>query len=291
MGEFCALTAAMIWALAVILFKRSGETVAPFALNLFRVGVSSLFFLLVLLLLRKPFLQPVPAQDYLLLAASGGLGIALSDTLFHRSLNAIGAGITAIVDCLYAPFIVLFAMMILGERLSAWQIAGMGLVIGGVLLTTGHRPPSGATRSQLLAGIVWGILAMAALGLGIVIAKPVLERTPVLWASSVRAFSALILMLPFALFSRERGRIFRTFRPVATWRFSLTGTLLGSCLSLLFWIAGMKYTQAGTAAILNQPSTIYMLIFASLFLKEPFTQRKVLAAFLAIGGILLVITG
>jgi len=34
-----------------------------------------------------------------------------------------------------------------------------------------------------------------------------------------------------------------------------------------------------------------VLFFATIFLREPFTRRKLLAAALALGGILLVITG
>ena len=45
MGEFFALMAALVWASAVIFFKRSGETIAPFALNLFRVTVSMVVFI------------------------------------------------------------------------------------------------------------------------------------------------------------------------------------------------------------------------------------------------------
>jgi drug/metabolite transporter (DMT)-like permease len=59
----------------------------------------------------------------------------------------------------------------------------------------------------------------------------------------------------------------------------------------MLWIAGMKYTQAGSAAIINQSSTIFVLVFASLFLGEPFTGRKVVASALALGGILMVTLG
>jgi drug/metabolite transporter (DMT)-like permease len=277
--------------MAVIFFKRSGETVSPFALNFFRVTVSGLVFLAILLITGQELIYPVAWSDYLLLALSGILGIAVSDTFFHRCLNLVGAGITAIVDCLYSPFIVLFAFLLLGERLGPWQLLGMALVIGGVLLTSRHRPPAGATRRQLLMGIAWGVLAMGTLGLGIVIAKPVLERTPVLWASTLRALAAVAVMLPAALISTKRRRILGVFVPKRDWRFSLPGTALGSCLALLFWIGGMKYAKAGTAAILNQTSTIYVLLFAALFLKEPFTRRKVLAAALAVSGILMVILG
>ncbi len=64
--------------------------------------------------------------------------------------------------------------------------------------------------------------------------------------------------------------------------------MLGSYLALIFWIAGMKYSQVGVAAILNQSSTIYILILAALVLGEPFTRRKLVASVLAVAGILLV---
>jgi drug/metabolite transporter (DMT)-like permease len=291
MGEFFALTTAVVWAVAVILFKKSGESVSPFALNFFRVTVSSVLFVVTLLVLDIPFITDAPLTDYIILFLSGTIAIAISDTLFHLGLNIVGAGITAIVDCLYSPFIVLTAFIMLKERFGFLQICGMVLIISGVLIAARHKPPEGVSRRRLALGILWGVLAMATLAVGIVIAKPVLNRSPVLWATAWRQFGCLISMLPVALISPRRRAIFSTFKPARTWRFSLTGTIVGSYLSLIFWIAGMKYTQAGTAAILNQTSTIYVLIFASLFLKEPFTKRKAAAAVLAVAGIVMVTMG
>jgi drug/metabolite transporter (DMT)-like permease len=168
---------------------------------------------------------------------------------------------------------------------------GMMLVIAGVLIASRHRLPAGTDTRTLAIGILWGVLAMVTLALGIVIAKPVLGRVSVLWATTIRQLGALVVLLPLALVSPRRRRILSVFRPVATWKFTLTGTIMGSCLALLFWIAGMKYTQAGTAAILNQTTTIFILILAALFLKETFTRRKVVAALLALVGIVLVILG
>jgi len=290
MGEFFALMAALVWASAVILFKKSGETISPFSLNLFRVTVSVLVFLPLLALSGQGFRQPAPRGDYLILALSGVLGIALSDTFFHRALNSIGAGLTAIVDTLYSPFILLFATLILGERPGARQFSGMVMVAGAVLIASRARRPEGMSLGTLLRGMLWGMMAMATVGLAIVIAKPVLERHPVIWSTTVRQSASLLVMLPVALISPKRRALFAVFRPKRAWRFSLPGTLLGSCLALLFWIGGMKYAEASTAAILNQTSTLYVLILATVFLHEPFTRRKLLAACLALGGILMVTT-
>jgi len=291
MGEFYALAAAIVWAFAVILFKRSGETVSPYALNLFRVSVSGALFLFILAGMGEPLLGRAPSRDYLVLVASGVIGIALADTLFHKSLNIVGAGITAIIDCLYSPLVVLFAFFLLSERITLWQMLGMLLIILGVFIASRHDPPRGTSRRNLVEGIVWGVLAMVALSLGIVIAKPVLNHSPVFWATTIRQIGALAVMIPAAVISPRRRMYFEVFRPARTWKFTLTGTLLGSFFALLFWIAGMKYTEASIAAILNQTTTIYVLIFATLFLKEQFTRRKIWASLLALSGICLVIWG
>jgi drug/metabolite transporter (DMT)-like permease len=291
MGEFFALIAAVIWASAVILFKRSGETISPLNLNLFRVAVSCILFTVTLTVLGEPIWGRAPLADYLILFASGVIAIAISDTLLHMSLNIVGAGINAIVDCLYSPSVIIFAYILLGERLGVWQFIGMAFIIGGVLVAAKHEPPPGTTPRRLLVGILWGVLSMATLGLGIVIAKPVLNRSPVFWAAAVRQIGSLGALLLVSIVSPRRRTIFAVFRPDRSWRFALPGTVCGSFLSLLFWIAGMKYTQAGTAAILNQSSTIFILLFASLFLRERFTKRKLAASAIAVAGIVMVTAG
>jgi len=289
MGEVYALTCALVWGLAVILFRRSGETMPPLALNLFRVAISSVLFLVTLGIRGQPLLRAAPVADYAILAASGVIAIAISDTLFHACLNRVGAGINAIVDTLYSPFIMLFAALMLGESMGGLRLLGMGLIISGVLLTTRAQPPPGTTRRTLVTGILLGVGAMASIAFGIVLAKPVLERTDVLWATTVRQLASLAVLLPAALLAPARRRYIAVFRPQASWRFSIPGTLLGSYVALLFWIAGMKHTAAGTAAVLNQTSTIHVLVFASLFLGERFTQRKAVAAVLALAGVGLVL--
>ncbi len=291
MGELFALSTAVTWSIAVILFKKSGEKVPPFALNFFRVAVSSLLFVLMFVAIREPVFGVAPVRDYLILIASGVIAIAVSDTLFHMCLNRVGAGLNAIIDGLYSPSIVFFAWLLIGEKLSHWQLAGMGSVLLGIFIATRHSPPPGATRSQLIFGIIWGVLSMLTLGVGIVIAKPVLNHSPVLWATAVRQVGCFLAMLPVALLLPSRKRIFSNFIPHSSWKYMIPGTVIGSFLSLIFWIAGMKYTQAGTAAILNQTSSIYIIILATVFLRERLTIRKVTALVLALAGIIMVTAG
>ncbi len=240
MGLFFALMTAVMWAAAIIYLKRSGETAPPFALNLFRVALSSALLAPTVVIAGQDLFYPAPLRDYLILIASGVVAIAISDTFLLMALNRLGAGIMAIVDCLYAPFVVLFAFIMLGERLGIAQWAGMALVIVGVLIAARHEPPRGTTRRQILVGSLFGVLAMMTVAFGIVLAKPVLERSPILWATTIRQFGALIVMIPAALLLPERRGIFGLFRPMRSWKYMVPATLLGSYLALIFWIGGMK---------------------------------------------------
>lgn len=289
MGEFFALACGLAWAFAVILFRKSGETVSPLALNLFRVTVSSVLFLGALLATGRPLLEQAPWADYGILAASGVIAIAISDTLFHMCLNRVGAGISAIVDTFYSPFILVLAFFMLGETMGTVQVVGMVFILAGILTATRVQPPRGMGRSALVRGILLGVAAMATLAFGIVLAKPVLERSDVLWATAVRQFGSFLVLAPAALIHPDRRAIWGVLRPQGSWRYSLPGTVLGSFLALILWIAGMKHIPAGKAAVLNQTSTIYILLLAALLLKEPFTRRKAVASGLAILGVLLVL--
>lgn len=288
MGELFALLCALFWAVAVILFKRSGESVPPFALNLYRVGVSSVLLAVTCEVAGQSLTRAAPWRDVLILVGGGILSIAVADTLFHKCLNMVGAGVTAIVECLYSPLMIIFAFLLLGETVGPWDLAGMVMVVGGVLVASGPPEVDALARGRRLRGMLWGAGAMACLTLGVIAVKPVLESQPVLWATTVRQIGALAVMLPIAVASPRRGAWLGVFRPRADWPYTLGGTVAGSYLALMFWLGGLKHTQAGVAAILNQTSTVYVLILAVVVLKESFTWRTAAAAVLAVGGILTV---
>src|SRR4030042_3975119 len=121
LGETLALLTAVAWAIAVISCKRSGETVHPIALNVFKNILALVLFLPTLPLFGESFFHDAPTGDYLLLLASGALGIGLADTLYFMSLNRLGAGLSAIVDCTYSPFVIALSIVWLGESLNLWQ--------------------------------------------------------------------------------------------------------------------------------------------------------------------------
>ncbi|RKX24320.1 MAG: hypothetical protein DRP45_08485 [Candidatus Zixiibacteriota bacterium] len=291
LGESLSLLVAIIWAFSVILFKKSGEKVDPIGLNLFKNSLAFVLFIPTIWLFDETLFRPAPASDYLLLLASGALGIGLADTFFFKSLNILGAGLYAIVDCLYSPFIIGLSILWLGETLTYWQIVGVMMIISAVLAVTGEKKHNHADKRTILIGIGWGVLAVAAMAVGIVMIKPLLDRSPLLWATEIRLAGGILFLLVVLWFHPSRRAIIQSVRSTHRWVYTLSGSFLGAYISMALWLGGMKYTQASTSAALNQTSNIFIFILAAIFLRERITVIRAFGITMGVAGALLVTFG
>jgi drug/metabolite transporter (DMT)-like permease len=288
MGEIFALITAAVWAIAVILFKKSGESVHPLALNLFKNLLAIILFIPTVYIFGESLFHSAPISHYSLLLLSGFMGISLADTFYFIALNSIGAGVMAIVSCLYGPFIISLSMTFLGERLTALQLAGVALIISAVLFATYAKDDPRHRKGNLAKGILFGTLGTLFNAVGVVMIKPILDISPLVWVSTYRILGGLIGLLIILMFMKDRGKILSTLKIRRSWGFTIAGSFMGAYLSMSLWLAGMKFTLASIAAALNQTSTIFIYILAVLFLKERFSYRKALGVVLAMAGVLLI---
>jgi drug/metabolite transporter (DMT)-like permease len=221
-----------------------------------------------------------------LLLLSGFLGIAVSDTLFFMSLNILGASSTAIVDCFYSPFVIVLSYVFLSERLNGWQLSGVLLIITAVLTIARKRrgKDERISRKDLIRGIILGILAMLFVAVGIVLIKPMLAGVEIFWATGVRVVGGTLGVLAYLSARPRRWEVLRPLLDLSNWKAMVPASFLGSFLSLLFWMGGMKFALASVAAVLNQMNTIFIFILAAVFLKEKATRWKIVAIVLAFVG-------
>lgn len=287
-GEALSLLTAAIWAFAVVLFKKSGETVHPLALNAFKNILAIVLLIPTLWVSGQTLLVPASTNVYITLFLSGIIGIGIGDTLFFKSLNELGAGLTGIVLCMYSPFIIVFSYLFLSENLTNLQMTGALLIITAVLIATIQRKPEGVTRRNVVYGITYGILASAAMAAGVVIMKPLLDTYSVIWVAEIRLLGGIATLILILLFHPRRRMIMDSLIKTNNWHYVMGGSFFGAYVAMIIWIAGIKYTQASIASALNQTSTIFIFIFAGLILREPITLRRTIGIALAFAGAFLV---
>ena len=108
------------------------------------------------------------------------------------------------------------------------------------------------------------------------------------------AVGTAFLVPPVLLRRQWRESFFGLLRPSAAWKIAIPGSILGAGFAMLAWIAGftlIEESAISTAAMLNQFSTIYIFILATVVLKEPLTRRRAATIALAFAGAIVVMLG
>jgi drug/metabolite transporter (DMT)-like permease len=288
LGEGLSVLAALFWAGAIILFRVVGRDIHPLAVNLFKNGLAVILLSTTVIVLGRPLVPALPIYVYAVFFLSGVLGIAVADTLVLVSLNKLGAEIFAIIDCGYSPFVIGLSFLFLAERMSPLQLLGAGLIVLAVFLVGGIKADAQIPRRDLLTGIAVGLVSVLFMAAGIVMVKPWLTETPLLWSTLIRMVGGTVGVGFVLLVHPRRAAILRPMRSLRMLKLLVPASVLATYLSNVCWLGGMALTAASVASALNQMSTIFIFILAAVFLKERITPLKLAAVILAFAGAILV---
>ena len=285
-GEISALSSALTWALAVILLRRSGETLPPFELNLFKNVFGLVLLIPTILIFHGLALPEFTACDLLIIFTSGLLGIALADTLYLKGLNLMGASRTGIVASLFSPFVILLSTLFLGERMVPWQWLGFFLVISGVMLVTWRVHRSEVDPADIRKGSLFGAAAMFLMAVGVVMVKEILETRSFLWIVELRMVGGVTGMLLFMLMGNRWRSVRHNFQQPQPWGMVITASFLAAYLSLILWLTGYKLIDASVASVLNETNGTFIVLLAWLMLGEKMSRRKLAGVTLTLTGVL-----
>lgn len=286
LGELFSLLSAAAWAVGVILYRQLGTSLPPLQLNLLKNLLVLGMVALAIPLLHGPALPAFDASSVAIALASGFIGIAVADTLYFRALNQLGAGRMGILGNVYSPAVILLSFLFLDERLTLLQFLGFGLVSLGVFLVAERRAGDAGGGPALLRGLAIGLVAILLMAVAIVMVKRTLESQPLLWVTGLRMLGAVAgLLLVGGLMARHYGPpLLPPLRGLA-WRKLVLAAFVGQFLSMVFWLGGYKFTSASVAAILNESSSVFILLLAWAWLKEPLTRRAMAGVVCTLAGV------
>ena len=289
-GEFFALSSALVWAFAVILFRRSGESLPAFELNLFKNSLGLLLMVPTILLVDGTGLPDYTWSELTLVFLSGVFGIAVADTWYLKALNTMGASRTGIVSSLFSPFVIFLSALLLGERLVAWQWLGFLLVMSGVLLVTWRTHRSAVDADDVKKGVIYGIGAVFMMAVGVVMVKDVLETRSFLWTVEVRIIGGMCGLLVYLALSRQWRSVKHNFSQPQPWGTIVLASFLGAYFALILWLAGYKLIDASVASVLNETNVAIIVFLAWLMLGEQINRRKLAGLGLTLGGVIIMMS-
>ncbi len=283
-----ALLSACSWALGAILWRRLGEQLSSYGMNLAKTAIGTLFLGVLLL---AAGVEPIDARSAAYLALSGILGIAIGDTFFFLALMELGPRRASLMGSLNPVAIAAAAAVLLGERPSPAAWAGIAAASFGVGWVLWERAGTGAGPASASLGVRYGLLSVLCTAGGVLLAKVGVASVPAVHAAWIRLLAGSAAL---ALWGASRSELGRWVEPLRS------GALLAKVAVVVavvvfggFWLSlvALKHVDAAIAGPLNATAPLFILPMSVALMKERLSRRAVLGAAVAVGGVALILSG
>ncbi len=285
-GTVYGITAASIWGSMYVVSDLVLEVVPPFTLLSLRVILA----LLVLLpLSRRQGYAPPPRSALPGLFAVGviGIGISLGAQFIGTDLSTAVNG--ALVTSASPAFVVLFALLILREKLTLASLAAIILATFGVLIIL--DPASADFSSETFIGDIFLAIAAVTWGLYSVLVRRVSTRhnSPALVVTVFALIGGLLIALPGSLLEITQRPI-GAIGPGIVLGVLYLG-LISTAFALLLWNRAFALAPATVASLFFFAQPLAGAILAAMFLGQRMTSALWLGGALIALAVLLSLLG
>lgn len=293
-GELAALTTAVCWATSSIAFTRAGRRIGALSLNLLRLGLACIFAItLSTVRLGAPLPQGATPEQWMWLSLSGLVGFVLGDLCLFRAFVALGPRLSLLLMATAPPMTAVLGWLFLGERLTAVDLAGMGLTLAGIAWVLLAQPaPAGPIGQEPRAmsmgtGVLLGLGGALGQAGGLVLSKHGMADYDAFAATQIRIFAGIV---GFAAIYTAVGwwpRFFAALRDRPAVRLAAFGATLGPFLGVSFSLLAVQNTEAGVAASIMATTPILIIPLSAWLDREKIRWPDLAGAVLAIAGVAL----
>jgi drug/metabolite transporter (DMT)-like permease len=278
------ILASVCFAAASLLAQR-GLHLAPTPWGAWVTLVANTVFLLAFHFILYPE-APVFIAANLTFVAVGLFVPGATRVLTFRGIRTMGSSVTSTIVNTTPMFSTLLAVLLLGERPGPLVLAGVSLIVGGLVIISWE----GSQRSWKRTELIFPFLAALLFSMKDVTVRWGLggSESPIL-AAAIAALTSTVEILLINLYVHKQDLALPP-RNVIHW-FVSSGIFTGG--SFLFMFLALSMERVSIIAPLINSYAVFVLILAPLMARqiEKVTLRKIAGALLVVAGIFLISAG
>ena len=256
--------------------------IKSFGLNVARVLVTTA--LLWLMFLIKPSDPAIKKKDWWRFIVCAGSGVAINQMFFIKGVS-LTYSIHASLLILITPILItVVAALMIKEKITFYKIIGLMLGITGAVLLIMSRDSTGS-GSNILLGDLFIIINAVSYSFYLVLVRKLMNDYPPMHVIRWVFTLGTIMILPFG-WNEFVSASWSNFNFIE-WTAILFVVLGATFFAYLFNLYGIQHIGASKtgAYIYSQP--VFAAIISAIFLNEPFTAVKIVAAVLIFAGVYL----
>lgn len=291
-GVACAIIGAIAFSGKSIIIKLAYQHgVDAVTLLMFRMLFAMPFFIVIGLWAGRGK-ATLSARDWLGVLLLAFVGYYLGSFLDFVGLQYITASLGRLIMYLNPTLVLLIGLVVLGKRVSLWQVMAMVVSYAGIALVFGHELYlTGAVKSAQAAHDIWlgsGFVFLAALSYAVYLlySGELVKRVGgIRLASLATSIAALMCVLQFVLL-RPLDMALQS-APAVLW-LSLLNAVVCTVFPVLLVMMAVERIGPALTSQIGMVGPVATLAMGGVILDEPFTPWVMVGTVLVIGGVWLV---
>ncbi|EST11334.1 DMT family transporter [Sporolactobacillus laevolacticus] len=282
LGSLYLALAASIWGGMYVVVKVVVSVIPPIELVWMRYCVAFIALLIIGLIKRQSW--RIQKRDLLLLVIIGIIGNTISIVTQEYGTKFSSAQMGAIITSSTPAFMVIFARILLKERLNVKKILSVCLATIGVLLIVGNGT---IDMSGQLGGIFLLIAALTWALMSVLIKRVPKSYSPIA-ITTYPILVAIVLLTPFVLGRLHEIDTAQLVHPTI-WGGVLYLGIISTALGFLLWNRGLQLLNASSGGLFFFFQPLMGTLLGWLLLGENIGGTFWIGAFLVLIGVLIVI--
>jgi len=214
--------------------------------------------------------------DWAALSGLGLLGVTLMSSLFHLAITFLPANIAALVFSCNPVFVVLFAPLVLPEKITKRKLGAVVLCLAGIGVLALDR-----TDGVSMPGLLLMLAAIVIFALYTVLFKKMAPRCGALPITAVAGLVGGLFILPLALGFEG---IPLTGYGAGDWIGVLYLAIIGTAAAYFFFIYGISHTEASVGSMAFFLKPFLAAFFAWLVLGEGLSPQEIAGGMVVLAG-------
>ncbi|MFZ5827576.1 MAG: DMT family transporter [Bacillota bacterium] len=264
-GAIYLASAASIWGGMYVVSKYVLDYLPPLTLLVMRLVIAGVILGTAMLLSGQARVERRHAG---LLVSLGLVGFTLSLGFQFWGTKLSSAHNGGLITSASPAFIVLFAVWLLRERLTAANLGALGLATLGVLAVVGPESGGGGGGDTLWLGNLYLVGAAVTWALYTVLGKIASRHYSSLTVATYATFSGLLCTIPVAWWTEWRTWSLPADLPVLVWLGVAYVGVISTAVAFYLWVHGFALLDASTGSLFFFAQPLVAAVLGALLLGE-----------------------
>ncbi len=275
--------AAVLWGILVIFIKNlSVAGLESMEIVTLRVYGAALVLMVGLLLYNKKLLR-IRLKDAWCFVGTGVVSIVFFSYCYFKNVTVSSVAVSSILMYTSPIWVTLFARIIFREKIGRRKLIALGLAFAGCILVSGI---TGGVGRVSVEGLLLGLGSGIGYGLYSIFGRIALEKGyHPMTVSAYTFLFACVGVLPFI----KPVEIWEKMNVApGLWGWALCMVFFSTCMSFTLYTIGLKYMEAGRAAVLATLEPIVTTLVGVVVYKEILSLVMVCGIAMVLGASILI---